>query len=126
MNAQVQIIERNGEPEYAVLPIDAYHRLLVLAEDREDMAAADQAVEELRSGQDELVPADVADALLAGDNPIKVWRTHRGLTQETLAQAAGVTKQFIYQLEHGKSRPKVDTLTKLAHALRVDLDDLVA
>ena len=126
MNTHVQIIERNGEPEYAVVPIDAYHRLLMLAEDREDLIAADQAIKELRSGQDELVPADVADALLAGENPIKVWRTHRGFTQETLAQATGVTKQFIYQLAHGKSSPKVDTLTKLAHALHVDLDDLVA
>ena len=124
MNEQAPIIERGGKPEYAVLPIDEYRRLLDLAEDHEDIAASDRAVEELRSDQDELIPADVADALLADENPVKVWRTHRGLTQEALAQAVGVTKQFIHQLEHDKSRPKVDTLVKLAHALRVDLDDL--
>jgi hypothetical protein len=28
MNAQVQIIERDGQPEYAVVPIETYRRLL--------------------------------------------------------------------------------------------------
>ena len=64
MNAEAQIIKRNGKPEYAVLPIAAYNRLLTLAEDMEDLVAADQAVNELRNGRDEWVPADMADALL--------------------------------------------------------------
>ena len=33
----------------------------------EDLIAADQAVKELQSSQDELIPADVADAIL--NNP---------------------------------------------------------
>ena len=39
MNAQVQIIEHDGQPEYAVVPIDTYRGLLALAEDMEDIRA---------------------------------------------------------------------------------------
>jgi DNA-binding XRE family transcriptional regulator len=37
----------------------------------------------------------VADALLAGQNPIRVWRGYRRLTQEQLAQAAGVRRAHV-------------------------------
>ncbi len=36
-HAQVQIIERDGRPEYAVVPFDDYKRLLALAEDAEEI-----------------------------------------------------------------------------------------
>lgn len=121
----VQYIELEHK-EYAVIPVADYQVLLEKAEMLDDVAAYDKARAELASGDDELVPAEVADALLDGENPVKVWRTHRGMTQAQLAEAAGVTKQYIGQMERGpESRGKIDTLRKVAQALGVDLDDIV-
>jgi PHD/YefM family antitoxin component YafN of YafNO toxin-antitoxin module len=35
----VQIIEKNGKPEFVVLPFDEYQALIVMAEDKSDEAA---------------------------------------------------------------------------------------
>ncbi|WP_456379902.1 helix-turn-helix domain-containing protein [Thiolapillus sp.] len=126
MNAQVQIIEKNGQPEYAVIPIDQYRRLLALAEDTEDFRAAERAVAELVSGEDELIPGDIVDKLFSGEpSPVLVWREYRGLTQEALAKKAGVGSSYISQIESGKKPGSVTVLKKIATALRVSIDDLV-
>ena len=44
----------------------------------------------------------VAFALLDGDNPIKIWRTYRGLTQAELAQRAGISVPYLSQIENQK------------------------
>ncbi len=124
MNAQVQIIERDGKPEYAVVPFDLYEQLLSLAEDAKDIAAADAAMAEIARGEDEIVPGDIAHRLLAGENPVRVWREHRKMTQEDLAAAARVGKSFVSQIEAGKKPGSVTVLKRMAQALRVDLDDL--
>jgi DNA-binding XRE family transcriptional regulator len=126
MSAQVQIIERDGEPEYAVVPIETYRRLVELAEDMEDIRAYDRAMAEIDRGEDEVVPGDVAARLLRGDvHPLRIWREHRGLTQEALAEAAGVGKSYISQIEAGKKTGAVGVLRALAEKLAVDIEDLV-
>ena len=127
MMNHVQIIEKDGQPEFAVLPIELYHRLLEQAEDAEDIRAANDAMSELASGGDELVPADVARKLLQdGQHRLKVWREHRGMTQKQLESISGVRQGYIAQIESGKKTGSIDTLKKLAAALRIDIDDLVA
>jgi DNA-binding XRE family transcriptional regulator len=126
MNAQVQIIEKDGQPEYAVVPIEFYRRLLALAEDAEDIEAAEQARQELEAGKDELIPGVVAERLLSGsEHPLRVWREYRELTQETLAERAGVGKSYVSQIEAGKKAGSVRVLRALAVALRVATDDLL-
>ena len=126
MNTQVQIIERDGKPEYAVVPIDEYKKLLELAEDVEDVRAYDRAMGELDRGEDELIPGDVASRLLLdGEHPLKVWREFRKLTQEDLADQAGVTKSYISQIESGDKPGSVALLKRISAALDVDVDDLV-
>ena len=126
MSAHVQIIEKNGQPEYAVVPIEQYRHLLALAEDAEDVRAADKAMAELAAGKDELIPGEVVDRLLSGAvNPVLVWREYRGFTQEALAKKAGVGKSYISQIESGKKSGSVAVLKKIAETLRVSLDDLV-
>lgn len=126
MNAQVQIIERDGQPEYAVVPIETYRRLLALAEDMEDIRAYDRAMAEIDRGEDEVLPADVAERLLSGEtHPLRVWREYRGLTQQQLAQAVGVGKSYISQIETGKKQAAVGVLQALSRTLAVDMEDLV-
>lgn len=122
----VQIIEREGKPRYAVLPYDDYLKLLALAEDAQDTADASQAMGELASGEDEAVPADVVDRLTAGnEHPLKIWREYRGLTQETLGTAVGVSKSYISQIEASSKIGSAKVLKALAEALIVDIDDLL-
>ncbi|OOC10347.1 MULTISPECIES: helix-turn-helix domain-containing protein [Thioalkalivibrio] len=126
MSEAVQIIERDGKPEYAVVPIDTYERLVASAEKAEDIRTFDRAMVELERGEDEVVPEAVAQRLLAGDeHPMRVWREHRGLTQESLATAAGVGKSYISQLEAGSKSGSVDAMRRIAAILEVDIEDLL-
>ncbi|WP_019021302.1 helix-turn-helix domain-containing protein [Thioalkalivibrio sp. ALE23] len=126
MSEAVQIIERDGKPEYAVVPIDTYERLVASAEKAEDIRTFDRAMVELERGEDEVVPEAVAQRLLAGDeHPMRVWREHRGLTQEALATAAGVGKSYISQLEAGSKSGSVDAMRRIAAILEVDIEDLL-
>lgn len=120
-----QIIEREGKPEYAVLPYAEYLQLLELAENAQDLTDAREADRELRNGEDETIPAEVAKRLIAGEeHPLKVWREYRGLTQEALGNAANVGKSYISQIEAGSKSGSVRVLSSLAKILAVDLDDL--
>ena len=124
MNTQVQYLEKNGQPEFAVIPIAAYHQLLDLAEDAEDIRVADAAIRAIDDGE-ELINGAVVDALLNGENPVKVWRTYRGLTQDALAKKTNVTKSYISQIENDNRDGSVAVYKRLAEALDVDVDDLV-
>lgn len=101
--------------------------ILALAEEAQDAADAREAMRELASGEDEAIPAEVANRLLSGnEHPLKVWREYRGLTQESHGRAAGVGKSYISQIEAGNKSGSAKVLKKLAETLRVDMDDLVA
>lgn len=120
----LQIIERDGHPEWAVIPYADYVQLMKRLELAEDLRAYDQAKAELKAGTDEVVPGDVVDRLAAGEPPLRVWREYRGLSQQALADAAGLGKSYICQLEAGTRKGSVGTLRALASALNLDLDDL--
>lgn len=122
----VQIIERDGKAEYAVVPIDEYKLLLEKAEELDDVTAFDEAMHELAVNQDELVPAETARRLVSGkESLLKVWREFRGMTQQQLAQRAGISQGQVALIEGGKREGKVSLLKSLANVLDVDLDDLV-
>ncbi|EAR23519.1 helix-turn-helix domain-containing protein [Nitrococcus mobilis] len=121
-----QIIKRNGKPEYAVLPYDEYQDMVARLEDLEDIAAADEVMAALKRGEEELIPAELGDALMQGESPIRVWRQYRGVTQAALANAAGITAAYVSQLEAGKRQPSVEVLRAMARKLSVDIDDLLS
>jgi transcriptional regulator with XRE-family HTH domain len=56
---------------------------------------------------------------------LKKIRQERQLTQEQLAERAGVTREYIARLEAGRYDPSLSTIEKLAKALRVKVNDLV-
>lgn len=120
----VQIIEKDGRPEWAVIPFAEYERLLEQLEMAQDVRDYDEAVRYLAEGE-EVVPSTVVDALLEGQNPLRVWREYRGLTQQQLAAKAGISKPYLSQLEAGKRTGTTKVLSRLAAALNLELDDLV-
>ncbi len=56
---------------------------------------------------------------------LKALRIRRALTQEELAQRAGLSKNAVNRLEVDKAEPRMSTLRKLAQALGVDPHELV-
>ena len=57
---------------------------------------------------------------------IKRYRIEKGLSQEQLAQKAGITYSTLAKLESGANQnPTVKTLQQVARALDVTLDDLM-
>ncbi len=121
----VQIIEKQQQPEYAVIPYEEFLQLVRLAEDAADLDAANRAVLELENGEDETMPFDMVKRLCDGANHVAEWRKHRGLTQAALAGLVDVSQAAIAGIERGKRDPSVALLRKMADALGVDMDDLV-
>ena len=121
----VQIIEKNGQPEWAVVPYEEYQRLVAEAEMLQDIQDYDEAKLAIASGAEELIPSEVTYALLDGENPIRVWREYRGLTQQQVAAEAGISKPYLSQLESGRRKGTAEVLAAVARALKVSLDDLV-
>lgn len=55
---------------------------------------------------------------------VKYLRTQRGMTQEQLAEAIGVSVDLISLIERGKSATSFDRLEKIATAFGVTLKEL--
>lgn len=88
------------------------------AEDAELIALANEAKD------DETFPFEMIQRLSNGENPIKVYREHRDMTQADLADKAGVAKNYISMIETGKKNASRKLQAKLAGILGVDYDDL--
>ncbi len=56
---------------------------------------------------------------------LKRLREQRGLTQEALAQKAGISRAYLARLEMGRHDPHLSRLRKLAKALGVKVGRLV-
>lgn len=56
---------------------------------------------------------------------IKHIRIDRGVSQNFLAEKAGISNNTLSRIELGKVQPSVDTLIKIADALNTSLDKLV-
>ena len=79
----------------------------------------------LAAGDEELVPAAIVNAILDGENPVRVWRQHRGMSQVQLAEAADISQAYLAQIETRKREGTLGLYRSLADVLGVDLDDLV-
>jgi len=120
----VQVIEKDGRPEWAIVPYETYQRLLAEAEMLQDIRAYDEAKKAIEEGE-ELVPSEVTYAILDGANPIRVWREHQGLTQQRLAETAGISVPYLSQIESGKRKGRVAVLAAIAKELGLSLDEIV-
>ena len=77
---KAQIIEKNGRPEFAVIPYEDYRHFLELLEDEADARVVAEFHEAYTAGREFMVPNEIVRRELAGESPIKLWREHRGLT----------------------------------------------
>ena len=122
--AKPNIITTPSGDRMAVIPLAEYERLVEAAEDAADVRAYDEAKRRLAAGEDELIPAEFVNRMIDGDNKVRVWREHRGLTIKALAEAAGLTPAYLSQIETGVREGTVETYKKIAAALRVKIDSI--
>ena len=102
-------------------------RRLAIVEDAEmleDIRDYDMAARSVEKGE-ELIPSEVVYALLDGNNPIRVWREYRMMSQQALAAAAGISPSYLSQLETGKRTGTAEVLGAISKTLMIDIDDLV-
>ena len=57
---------------------------------------------------------------------IRKLRETKGLTQDQLAAAVGMMRSHISRIEAAKHRPTLETLEKIAKALKISVAELVA
>jgi hypothetical protein len=77
---KIEMIQRKGK-RFAVVPLKDFNQLRHDADMLEDLRAYDAA----KGRKEEAFPAEVADRLIDGENPIRVFRDHRAMTQHQLA-----------------------------------------
>jgi ribosome-binding protein aMBF1 (putative translation factor) len=103
----IQIISRNGEPEYAVLPWDQYQALLKAA------------------GQKQPTPPPSATAQVAPDEALRPLADLRGLREakglaiEALARTVGISPSYLGLIESGERQPDAAIRRSLAWELGV-------
>ncbi|MBC2711074.1 MAG: helix-turn-helix transcriptional regulator [Desulfosarcina sp.] len=105
----VQVISRDGKPEYAVVPYIEYLHLLDKAEDNTT-----------------LIPHEVVERVIEKEfNLLKAWRKYLGLTQKEIAGRAGITQSALSQMERMEINHRTATLEKLAMAMKIETSQLV-
>lgn len=101
-----------------------YESLLAALEDAVDVAALRLAEAAVERGESELLPVEMVERLLAGDNPVRVWRANRGLSAQALARAAKIAPSYLSEIESGRKPGSLDAMLRLARALDVSVEDL--
>jgi DNA-binding XRE family transcriptional regulator len=101
------------------IPRGEYEALVAAHEELEDILAYDRGI------TDEQLPAAFVERMLAGESPVRLWREHRGLTQQALADSAGLHRVNLAKIESGARGASVASMAKLAAALGVTVDDLI-
>jgi DNA-binding Xre family transcriptional regulator len=109
-----------GAPTYAVLPFAEYTAL------REELAELHDARAYDAGAAGPFVSGEVVARIVAGENPVRVWREQRALKLTQLAERAGMSHSYLSQIENGHREGSVRALAAIARALDVDLDNLVA
>lgn len=102
----VQIIARDGEPEYAVLPWADYQALL-LAAGRQEVAAT-------------VAPTPAPEANRAPLAQLRALREAKELSPEALARSVGISPHYLAMIETGERQPDAAILRSLAWELGLE------
>lgn len=120
----VQVIEKEGKPEWAVIPYTDYLSLVEDAEMLQDLQDYDAAKLALLQGEP-LIPAEVTFPILDGESPIKVWREYLQMSPAQLAQAAGISQAELSRLEAKTQEATDDILIAIAKAFQLPIEEFI-
>ena len=101
----IQIIEQNGKPAFAVIPYDEYLKLL--------------------PDEDVTIPHEVVGLVVKkGMNLVKAWRAYLGMTQTEVVKKAGISQAALSQMEKSENKLRTATLEKLARVMDLSVGQL--
>ena len=112
MNAptEYQTIFHDGHPAFVLVPVEEFERIRPLLEHH---AVRDN------------IPQEVVEANVLRDLPlVRAWREHLGLTQQQVAERAGMKQSALARLERGDGTPRAATLKRLAEAMGLSVAQL--
>ena len=106
----LQIIKRNGKPLFAVIPYEEYLGL----------------VSECGREGEALIPHEVVGMVIKHEiGLVKAWRQYLGLSQQQVAERAGLSRSTVSRIENSYSTPQGRVLDKLAAAMGILAKQLV-
>jgi len=103
----IQVITREGEPEYAVLPWAQYQALLKAAGINEQPRVAPER------------QAATPDQILPGLDQLRSLREGKGIAIEALARTVGISPSYLALIESGERLPDAAIRRSLAWELTV-------
>ena len=124
MNAAAEITPIAETHDTVTLRRADYQVLLETLEDASDVAALRAAEADVERGESELLPIRMVERLLAGDSPVRVWRSHRGMSARELAKAADLAPSYLSEIETGRKPGSFEAMARLARVLGVAMEDL--
>lgn len=102
--------------KYDLLHIQGKPYVLVPLHDYREISSA---------GTDSALPNDVLDEIAAKQtHPIRIIRKFREMTQADLAEASGISRPYLTEIETGKKDGSIRALKALAEALGVTVGDI--
>jgi len=120
--AKIEAYAKTGAGEIlVVLPLAEYEALV----ESSDIAAHKKAMASLARGETELPTAEETMARVEAPRPLKFWRKKRGPTQSALAASAGISQNYLSELEKGGRKGDPALFKKLAKLLKVPIEALI-
>jgi hypothetical protein len=126
MNVRFQ---KTARGEVAILPRKDYEALVAKAteavEDEGTARLVARARREIAAGAP-LLPKHVVDRLAKLENPVRVLREWRDVTQMHLSFKTGLSQGYLSDVETGRRKGTAAALRRIANVLKVPLDLLVS
>jgi len=114
--------------EVAILPRKDYEALAAKAQEADEdigtVRLVARARKEIVAGAP-LIPKEIVDRIITGENALRVLREWRGKTQLDISYKTNIGQGYISDLENGRRKGATVALKKIADALKVPLDLIV-
>ena len=114
--------------EVAILPCRDYEALAAKAQEADEdigtVRLVARARKEIVAGAP-LIPKEIVDRIIAGENALCVLREWRGKTQLDISYKTNIGQGYISDLESGRRKGTTAALKKIADVLKVPLDLIV-
>jgi len=124
MKIDTQVIMKEGEPEWAVLPYKQYQALLQKA----GMAAATEeatvTAQTAASAPSVATAANTTTATPDAVHNLESLRNAKGLNVNQVARDAGISPSYLKMIEAGERQPDQAVLRGIAQAFGMPVDDL--
>jgi ribosome-binding protein aMBF1 (putative translation factor) len=120
--------QKTPRGEVAILPRKDYEALKAKAAEADEDAGTARIVARARNEIADggpLLPKDVVDRMANGENPVRVLREWRDITQMYLSFKTNLSQGHISDIENGRRTGTATALRLIANELKVPLDLLV-